>query len=210
MYRIGILVLLALGLSACGVTDRAGRKMGDSWVNDMMFSSPDRLRMTIDGGNQLNTVTDGEPLSVVVRVYQLSRLEPFVAASADALWTVPQQTMGATVLDTRELTVLPGIGHVEDWPLGDATRFVGVAAFFHDTSEQPWKIAFAADSLRKDGLWFSPDGVRVLLEGSRVVAASGVDVLDGVARWSDPELDNTEVALEVDETPSPSPAEVVL
>ena len=84
MYRIGILVLLALGLSACGVTDRAGRKMGDSWVNDMMFSSPDRLRMTIDGGNQLNTVTDGEPLSVVVRVYQLSRLEPFVAASADA------------------------------------------------------------------------------------------------------------------------------
>ncbi|USX02652.1 hypothetical protein NHF41_13185 [Pseudomonas proteolytica] len=64
--------------------------------------------------------------------------------------------------------------------------------------------------MRKDGLWFSPDGVRVLLEGSRVVAASGVDVLDGVARWSDPESDNTEVALEVDETPSPSPAEVVL
>ncbi len=210
MYRIGILVLLALGLSACGVTDRAGKKMGDSWVSDMMFSSPDRLRMTIDGGNQLNVGSEGKPLSVVVRVYQLSRLEAFVAASAEALWETPEQSLGPNVLDARELTVLPGIGQVEDWPLGEGTQFVGVAAFFHEPTHEPWKIAFAADSLRKDGLWFSPDGVRVLLDGSSVMAARGKDVLGTDVRWSDSGGDPIEAAPGTDERSSASPDEVAL
>lgn len=210
MYRIGILVLLALGLSACGVTDRAGKKMGDSWVSDMMFSSPDRLRMTIDGGNQLNVGSQGKPLSVVVRVYQLSRLEAFVAASAEALWEAPQQTLGATVLDARELTVLPGIGQVEDWPLAESTQFVGVAAFFHEPTQEPWKLAFAADSLRMDGLWFSPDGVRVLLDGSSVIAARGKDVLGSDVRWSDSGSDTFEAVPGLSESAVGSPDEVEL
>ncbi len=210
MYRIGILVLLTLALSACGVTDRAGKKMGDSWMNDMMFSSPDRLRMTIDGGNLLNVGADGQPLSVVVRVYQLSRLEPFAAASADALWGAPQQTLGSTMLNARELTVLPGIGQIENWPLGDATRFVGVAAFFQGPSRQPWKIAYAADSLRKDGLWFSPDGVRVVLDGSGVMAARGVDVLDEVAQWRDRGSETELVEADGDDLSSPASGEAPL
>lgn len=210
MYRIGILVLLALGLSACGVTDRAGKKMGGSWVSDMMFSSPDRLRMTIDGGNQLNVGSEGKPLSVVVRVYQLSRLEAFVAASAEALWEAPQQALGPTVLDARELTVLPGIGQVEDWPLAESTKFVGVAAFFHEQTQEPWKIAFAADSLRKDGLWFSPEGVRVLLDGSSVMAARGKDVLGSDVRWSDSGSDTFEAVPGIDERVIGSSDEVAL
>ena len=79
--------------------------------------------------------------------------------------------------DEREIVLLPGMGQTDTWPLNKATRYVGVAGFFRSDEDSQWKIAFDASSLRKDGIWFSSDGVRVLADFYSVQAVGGVDVL---------------------------------
>nr|GFD06637.1 hypothetical protein [Tanacetum cinerariifolium] len=52
-----------------------------------------------------------------------------------------------------------------------------VAAFFRSEEKSRWKVAFDANSLRKDGIWFSSDGLRVLVDNNQMVAVRGDDVL---------------------------------
>ncbi|AXM94873.1 type VI secretion system lipoprotein TssJ [Pseudomonas plecoglossicida] len=168
---------LLLALAGCGVSDRIGKRMEDSWAADMLADS-EKVILTADGGNQLNPGADGKPLSVVMRVYQLTDLERFAASDADTLWEAPEKALGNTLIDARELTLLPGIGQIDQWPLAQSTRYVGVAAFFRDEQDARWKVAFDADSLRKDGIWFSSDGLRILVDNTDITAVRGMDVLN--------------------------------
>ncbi|WP_236238180.1 type VI secretion system lipoprotein TssJ [Pseudomonas faucium] len=168
---------LLLALAGCGVTDRIGKRMEDSWAADMLADS-EKVILTSDGGNQLNPGADGKPLSVVMRVYQLTDLERFAASDADTLWDAPEKALGNTLVDARELTLLPGIGQIDQWPLAQSARYVGVAAFFRDERDARWKVAFDANSLRKDGIWFSSDGLRILVDKTAITAVRGMDVLN--------------------------------
>ena len=165
-------------LSACGVTDRVGKRVDDTWAGDMLFDDNEKVILTSDGGNQLNPDESGKPLSVVIRVYQLTSLERFSSIDADTLWDDPQKALGSTLLENREITLLPGMGQVDKWPLNKAAGYVGVAAFFRSEENSRWKVAFDANSLRKDGIWFSSDGLRVLVDNNTVSAMGGVDVLN--------------------------------
>ncbi|ARA83539.1 type VI secretion system lipoprotein TssJ [Pseudomonas ficuserectae] len=173
---LGVLIML-LGLTACGITDRVGKRVDDTWAGDMLFSSDEKIVLTVDGGNQLNPNTSGMPLSVVTRVYQLTSLDKFNSADSNTLLDHPEQVLGNTVLDTRELVVLPGMGQVQTWPLAKEARYIAVAAFFRDDSGGRWKMAFNADAFRKDGILFSSEGGRVLLDVNRISAERGQDVL---------------------------------
>jgi type VI secretion lipoprotein, VC_A0113 family len=168
---------LLLALAGCGVTDRIGKRMDDSWAADMLTDS-EKVILTSDGGNQLNPDVEGKPLSVVMRVYQLTDLERFAATDAETLWDTPDKALGNTLVEAREITLLPGIGQIDQWPLAKNARYVGVAAFFRDEQDARWKVAFDADSLRKDGIWFSSDGLRVLVDKTEITAMRGVDVLN--------------------------------
>jgi type VI secretion system protein VasD len=165
-------------LSACGVTDRVGKRVDDTWAGDMLFDDQEKVILTSDGGNQLNPDASGQPLSVVLRVYQLTSLERFASVDADTLWDDPQKALGNTLIENREITLLPGMGQVDKWPLNKATGYVGVAAFFRTDENSRWKVAFDANSLRKDGIWFSSDGLRVLVDNTEISAMRGVDVLN--------------------------------
>ncbi|MDO7910454.1 type VI secretion system lipoprotein TssJ [Pseudomonas monteilii] len=168
---------LLLALVGCGVTDRIGKRMDESWAADML-ADHENLILTSDGGNQLNPDAEGHPLSVVMRVYQLTDLERFASADADTLWNVPEKALGNTLVETREITLLPGMGQIDQWPLAKNARYVGVAAFFRQDQDARWKVAFDANSLRKEGIWFSSDGLRVLVDQTRIEAMRGVDVLN--------------------------------
>ena len=172
------LLALVLALTACGITERAGKRVDDTWAGDMLFGDKEQVILTSDGGNQLNPDDSGKPLSVVLRVYQLSALDRFASADAGSLWDDPQKALGNTLLDSQEIILLPGMGQNNQWPLNKATGYVGVAAFFRSEEKGRWKVAFDANSLRKDGLWFSSDGLRVLVDNNFVVAVRGMDVLN--------------------------------
>ncbi|MDB6141980.1 MAG: hypothetical protein JWP80_1024 [Pseudomonas sp.] len=175
--RIVSVLVLVFGLSACGVTDRVGKKVGDTWAGDMLFSSDAEVVLTVDGGNDLNLDESGKPLSVVVRMYQLTTLERYVSVNSEHLWETPEAALGGTLLDVRELTLLPGMGQIERWPLVANAQYIGVAAFFRSGIDSRWKVAFAADAFRKDGIWFSSEGGRVLVDQNTVSVERGVDVL---------------------------------
>ncbi len=168
---------LALGLSACGVTDRMGKQVDDTWAGDVLFSGAEKLVLTCDGGNHLNPDEAGKPLSVVLRVYQLTSLERFATVDADSLWLEPQKALGSTLVDSRELTLLPGIGQVETTVLPTNIGYVGVAAFFRSEKDSRWKVAFDANSLRKDGVWSSEKELRLLVDNNYILATRGNDVL---------------------------------
>lgn len=177
MGRLLGVLIVASALSACGVTDRVGKRVDDTWAGDMLFSSDEQVTLTVDGGNQLNPDVAGTPLSVVTRIYQLTSLERFISSDADTLLANPEQALGNTLLDTRELVVLPGIGDIQRWPLTKQARYVAVAAFFRDESGGRWKMAFNADAFRKDGILFSSSGGRILLDHNEITAERGQDVL---------------------------------
>jgi type VI secretion system protein VasD len=169
---------MMMALTACGVTDRVGKRVDDTWAGDLLFDDNEKVILTSDGGNQLNPDESGKPLSVVIRVYQLTSLERFSSIDADTLWDDPQKALGNTLLENREITLLPGMGQVDKWPLNKAAGYVGVAAFFRSEENSRWKVAFDAESLRKEGIWFSSDGLRVLVDNNTVSAMGGVDVLN--------------------------------
>ncbi|MEE4944689.1 type VI secretion system lipoprotein TssJ [Pseudomonas alliivorans] len=169
---------MMMALSSCGVTDRVAKRMDDTWAGDMMFGDNEKVILTSDGGNSLNPDESGKPLSVVVRVYQLSSLERFESINADTLWDDPQKALGNTLVESRELILLPGMGQTDQWPLNPSASYVGIAAFFRTDQDSRWKVAFDANSLRKDGIWFSSDGVRVLVDNNYILAVRGVDVLN--------------------------------
>lgn len=173
-----VAVAMMMALTACGVTDRVGKRVDDTWAGDMLFDDNEKVILTSDGGNQLNPDESGKPLSVVIRVYQLTSLERFSSIDADTLWDDPQKALGNTLLENREITLLPGMGQVDKWPLNKAAGYVGVAAFFRAEENSRWKVAFDAESLRKEGIWFSSDGLRVLVDNNTVSAMGGVDVLN--------------------------------
>lgn len=169
---------MALTLAACGITDRASKRVDDTWAGDMLFGDKEKVILTADGGNQLNPDESGKPLSVVVRVYQLTALERFASIDADSLWDDPKAALGNTLIDSQEITLLPGMGQIDQWPLNKAASYVGIAAFFRSEEKSRWKVAFDANSLRKDGIWFSSDGLRVLVDNNQVLAVRGNDVLN--------------------------------
>lgn len=180
MSRIlSLLVLVSvIGLSACGVTDRMGKRVGDTWAGDMLFSSDDEIVLTVDGGNELNLDASGKPLSVVMRMYQLTTLERFGSVDPELLWEAAEPSLGETLLDVRELTLLPGMGQIERWPMVTNAQYIGVAAFFRSGSDGLWKVAFSADAFRKDGIWFSSTGGRILVDQDTISAERGVDILN--------------------------------
>nr|WP_166651072.1 type VI secretion system lipoprotein TssJ [Pseudomonas sp. LP_7_YM] len=169
---------MLLALTACGITDRAGKRVDDTWAGDMLFGDKEKVILVSDGGNQLNPDDAGKPLSVVVRVYQLTALERFASVDADTLWDDPQKALGNTLIDSQEITLLPGMGQNNQWPLNKAAGYVGVAAFFRSEEKSRWKVAFDANSLRKDSIWFSADSLRVLIDNNQVLAVRGADVLN--------------------------------
>jgi type VI secretion system protein VasD len=172
------LLTVVMALTACGITDRASKRVDDTWAGDMLFGDKEKVILTADGGNQLNPDESGRPLSVVLRVYQLTALERFASIDADSLWDNPQQALGNTLIDSQEITLLPGMGQIDQWPLNKTTGYVGIAAFFRSDEKSHWKVAFDANSLRKDGIWFSSDGLRVLVDNNHVLAVRGNDVLN--------------------------------
>ena len=60
-----IAAAMMMVLTACGVTDRVGKRVDDTWAGDMLFDDNEKVILTSDGGNQLNPDESGKPLSVV-------------------------------------------------------------------------------------------------------------------------------------------------
>lgn len=87
----------------------------------------------------INLDTSGNPLSVVVRVYQLSGRQSFQNADIHSLWSNDQAVLGSSFVMKQELTVHPSQCETLTLePEGNA-RYIGIAAFFRQPSGNKWQ-----------------------------------------------------------------------
>lgn len=168
---LGVCSLL-LALVGCGVADRVGNRFEDTWAGELV-GNEERVRVVINADESLNPGADGKPLSVVLRIYQLSERGPFATASPRQLWNDAEGVLGRGLISQREVTLLPGQLKVDLAALDPAAQYVGVAAFFRNTFNNDWQAVFSADQLRTDGLLGASEGVYLHLVEDRMEVTRG-------------------------------------
>lgn len=172
----GLVLLSILGVAGCGIGSRVGDHM-DGGLGDMLFSRDKAMTVQLKGDEKLNPDPSGKPLSVVVRIYQLNAVDAFRNADMAALWSDSKGVLKESLLSERTVTVVPN-GLIKDSSkLSPEAQYIGVAAFFRDSTEATWHVAFSAQALRKDGILFSSEGVQLTLKDNRITIGRGTDVL---------------------------------
>jgi type VI secretion system protein VasD len=163
----GILCALAPVLVASGCSSTATVSILDAAVNTALKTAGLKPRSASDGkvpayevslaiaaGEQLNLTGDGQPLSLVIQIYQLRNPQSFKtltyaqASSPDG----GKATLGDDLISLRAITAVPGETYriTQKMP-GDGTT-IGIVGLFLSPADNRWKIAFNASKSRDAGI----------------------------------------------------------
>jgi type VI secretion system protein VasD len=149
---IVFLCLVLNGCSGAGAIQLAGVAVGGA-VNAVLESTGLRtpraddasasVSISIDASPDLNVSPSGEPLSVVLRLYQLKSAHGFALL---AYHQAQNEDMGEDVLgdelgSVREMIVLPGKHYEVTLETKVDTRHIGIVALFHSPAHGRWKLA---------------------------------------------------------------------
>ncbi|GGI91848.1 type VI secretion system lipoprotein TssJ [Legionella impletisoli] len=97
------------------------------------------IRMQVSATKQLNRDNMGDSLPVRIKIYQLNDETLFKEATFRQLWKSDVQTLGATLLEKRELTLNPGEREaIKITPKAQA-EYLAVVALFRHPEGQSWK-----------------------------------------------------------------------
>jgi len=114
------------------------------------------VKVTLISSDRLNPDRDGKPLSVVVRVYQLSNKERFEKADFLSLIRADQRLLEKDILWSKEITLLPDSKEVVKEDHKEGAEYIAIIALFRE-GDQVWrKIVPLKD------LWFK--SVRLSLD----------------------------------------------
>jgi len=105
---------------------------------------PKTVKVRLDTGDALNSTSSGEPLALLVRIYQLKSDAGFSSLSY-AQFAHPGDEKAALaneIVHVREMMLLPGKAYSIDERLDDQTRVIGIVALFHSPAPTRWKYAF--------------------------------------------------------------------
>lgn len=116
--------------------------------------APRPLAITLSTGPATNATGSGEPLALIVRIYQLrsdtafARLTYGQANDPDAERDALQNDLVAV----REMTLLPGRTYRFEEQVPGRVRVIGVAAQFHNPAPNRWKLAFDREASQTAGI----------------------------------------------------------
>jgi len=131
--RLALLILTALGLTACGAV-QAVRDSTAHAAKRMFTSQVPVMNLDI-----VNSDT-GESHPAVVRIYQLKSSERFQALT-DAQWlTNDLATLKADLLATHNLVLPAGGSKSINSPMKEQTLYVGMVALMHENAAKPMKL----------------------------------------------------------------------
>lgn len=116
--------------------------------------SPKTTRLRIHAGFNLNASEDGQPYSVVVRVFKLREVAPFLSAPYVAFGNAgrEREALGDSLMEVREIVLTPGQQLDSNERLSGDTAFFGVVVLFRNPAPERWRVAFAKDDLDKSGV----------------------------------------------------------
>lgn len=115
---------------------------------------PRKVPVSLAAGTNLNADGRGRPLAVVARVYKLKDSTSFYQAPFDAFVTPGRDkaVLGDDLIESREITLLPGQQY--DWTetVPRTANAVGVVVLFHSPGAQRWRFAFDPIESEKTGV----------------------------------------------------------
>ena len=111
-------------------------------------SDTKKWRLAFTSTKALNQNDSGEPLAVVVRVYQLKGKDRFQQARFTDLWKNDKELLEGDLLERKELTMHPDSETLLDFDLDvkHGAAFFGVMALFRKPDGTLWKELVPAES----------------------------------------------------------------
>lgn len=149
----GCAALGAVG-AAAGAIDRVMDVAGVGKGRDAESSKPVEVAMKINAGERLNASGNGQPLSLVLRVYTLRSAER-LKALAYARLSAPEgerEALGEDLVAVRELVLIPGKSYTLNLKMPGETSTIGVTGLFRAPYADRWKLAFDARQSADSGI----------------------------------------------------------
>jgi type VI secretion system protein VasD len=172
-YRVRLIVAACAAclVTGCGVV----QALRDGTLNASGSSTALHAKtVTFDLAAQplINPDPDGQPLSVVLRFYQLSDVTTFAELTYVQLQRSDQKLLKDDLLATKDVVLRPGANTSVAVPMDDATQIVGIVAFFREpTADKTWKLAIADERLKdSDPVMVEADGNELRLVETRPMA----------------------------------------
>jgi type VI secretion system protein VasD len=98
-----------------------------------------RVQVAINAAEKVNPDTGGQPLSVVVRIYQLKDKGRLETADYNAIWKSDKETLSDDMLERQERIVLPGTQEMLEILTNSSASYLGVVALFRNPSGDTWR-----------------------------------------------------------------------
>jgi type VI secretion system protein VasD len=184
-------LILSFALAGCGTIQGpsdggAGGLVAANSLAQKLFAAPADPRsgvVQIEAGGSLNEDAGGRPLSVVVRMYYLRDANSFLRASYELLASTEKarEALGADMLDTKEVVMVPGSRYENNEHLKGDARFLGIVVLFRSPDPSHWRYVFAASDINSDGLVLGLHRCAVTVNSGKPVGESlGVATREGV------------------------------
>ncbi|KUZ68678.1 type VI secretion system lipoprotein TssJ [Burkholderia ubonensis] len=161
--------LVILATAGCGV----GQAVKDSTVGAAKWVFTTQVKtMNVDlvARSSLNANAAGQPLSTVVRLYQLKDAKTFDQLDYTQLQTHDLDALKADLLATKDVVLRPGANASVSEPMHPDTRVVGVVAFFREPGEGAiWKLTMPKKQ------WKQTDPVKVEVRDNVLVLLDAKD-----------------------------------
>ena len=117
-------------------------------------SKPVEVALKIHAGERLNTSRNGQPLSLVLRVYTLRSPERLKSLAYTRL--IPpdgdRDALGEDLVSVRELVLIPGRSYELAVKVAAEADTIGVAGLFRAPHADRWKLAFDARRSADSGI----------------------------------------------------------
>jgi type VI secretion system protein VasD len=127
--------------------------------------APEKVQLTLQAGKDLN-LSQGESMSVVVRIYYLKDAERFLHAPMAQLMDPTQESamLGDDLMAARELTLTPGQRYTHTELVPREAKVIGIVALFHTPAVGGWKRVFDTARAKNDGIvvGIQADAIRVV------------------------------------------------
>lgn len=158
--RLGMAVLGLLSLAGCGM----GQAIKDGTVGAAKWAFTTQVKtMNIDLTSRasLNPNGAGQPLSTVVRIYQLKDMKAFESLDYAQLQSNDLDALKADLLATKDVMLRPSASASVSEPMNEDAEFVGVVAFFRDAGKDAtWKLVVPKKQ------WKKTDPVTIEVKGN--------------------------------------------
>jgi len=123
----------------------------------------------------INRDISGNPLSVVVRLYQLKQEKEFDQLTFDLATSnrTDAELFGESLLQRSELLLVPGTTHISTETILPDTKYLGVVAYFRKPDTHYWRYLIDAQQVREKGLNFQALDCYLRLKDLKAAAIPG-------------------------------------